>query len=476
MWSTIHAAHTLIHVLSWALSGASHLDAFVQYAWAELGGLDVAPRGATKVLSQPGGRPYVSIATNASEGMAAEDSGDAMVFVSLSEPANTVIKVRFTVSQTYDGGYIRIRTEPGSVDQAVDDGGNEIPGTYDLTFSSGMTTKTLVISEMDGTTDTLAGLDLNAMVTTEDENPAGVRWCDFYDKAEPVILRVYDVPPVILCPEGQEFEVTYSSMMTYAIHYGCTDVAADLEAGVRVKIEVDGMSCMMDTLTNTTVKTCLAKLYGLGSHNIEITFLDKDFVESRYQRMIDVLIRGIATNAAPNSVTNAIEAAGFADEAGVKAAIGGSAAEYAAFKAWAWSVKVSVGGDGEGAVATQAGEAAVVANTNAAAAYLLGAERLFANAPKVEFEEVVVGEEGTEGTKGTMTVAVSVKDGEVVVPCDAEKVAAMFESTSDLGDDWNGETMLTPIVQQLGTVDGAMRFKVTPGDGTSSKAFLRIRR
>ena len=75
-----------------------------------------------------------------------------------------------------------------------------------------------------------------------------------------------------------------------------------------------------------------------------------------------------------------------------------------------------------------------------------------------------------------MTVAVSVKDGEVVVPCDAEKVAAMFESTSDLGDDWNGETMLTPIVQQLGTVDGAMRFKVTPGDGTSSKAFLRIRR
>ena len=141
----------------------------------------------------------------------------------------------------YGAGANELTAKPGCMEgacigSAVDDGGNEIPGTYDLTFSSGMTTTTLVISEMDGTTDTLAGLDLNAMVTTEDENPAGVRWCDFYDKAEPVILRVYDVPPVILCPEGQEFEVTYSNMTTYAIHYGCTDVAADLEAGVRVEI------------------------------------------------------------------------------------------------------------------------------------------------------------------------------------------------------------------------------------------------
>ena len=167
-------------------------------------------------------------------------------------------------------------------------------------------------------------------------------------------------------------------------------------------------------------------------------------------------------------LTNAIDSIDFADVEGVKAAIGGSATEYAAFKAWAGSVK-NVGG------AAVAGEAAVVANTNAVAAYLLGAERLFDNTPKVKIEDVVVGEDGTEGTKGTMTVAVSVKDGEEVVPCDAEKVAAMFESTSDLGD-WNGEAKLTPVVQQLGTVDGAMRFKVTPGDGNSSKAFLRIRR
>ena len=61
------------------------------------------------------------------------------------------------------------------------------------------------------------------------------------------------------------------------------------------------------------------------------------------------------------------------------------------------------------------------------------------------------------------------------MPCDAEKVAAMFESTSDLGD-WDGAAKLTPAVEELGTVDGVMRFKVTPGDGSSPRAFLRIRK
>ena len=71
----------------------------------------------------------------------------------------------------------------------------------------------------------------------------------------------------------------------------------------------------------------------------------------------------IAEDAAAEVVTNAIESAGFADEAGGKAAIGGSAAEYTAFKAWAGNVKGTGSAGGSGA-----GEAAVVANTNAAAA------------------------------------------------------------------------------------------------------------
>ena len=82
-------------------------------------------------------------------------------------------------------------------------------------------------------------------------------------------------------------------------------------------------------------------------------------------------------------MTNAIESAGFADAEALKAAIAGIAAKYAAFKEWAGRVK------GKGGVAV-AGEAAVVANTNAAAAYLLGAERLFEKTPRIEFGEVEV--------------------------------------------------------------------------------------
>lgn len=116
---------------------------------------------------------------------------------------------------------------------------------------------------------------------------------------------------------------------------------------------------------------------------------------------------------------------------------------------------------------------------------MLGAERLFENAPKVEFGEVVVGENGTHGTGGTdgtgtaIGVAVTVRDGEEAVACAAEKVAAMFEATSDLGD-WNGAAKMSPTVTVEEPVAGdsaeTMRFRVTPGDGTATRAFLRIRK
>ena len=175
----------------------------------------------------------------------------------------------------------------------------------------------------------------------------------------------------------------------------------------------------------------------------------------------------VALDATPDVVTNAIDFAGFADAA-VKAAIGGSAAEYNAFKTWADGVK-GVTGD------ALAGEAAVVANEHAAAAYLLGAERLFEYEPTVEIGELSIGEGENAGTTA-MAVVVTVKDGEMVVAVDAEKVAAMFEATSDLGD-WTGVAKLMSTVTTTGIdANGKMTFVVTPGDGTASRAFLRIRR
>ena len=93
-----------------------------------------------------------------------------------------------------------------------------------------------------------------------------------------------------------------------------------------------------------------------------------------------------------------------------------------------------------------------------------------------------------------LTVSVIVKDGEEVVQCAAEKVKEMFEAVSDLGDWANGgrdgarpsQLPVTVEVMEGGTETSspshpptsspsAMRFKVTPGDGTAPKAFLRVK-
>ena len=117
-----------------------------------------------------------------------------------------------------------------------------------------------------------------------------------------------------------------------------------------------------------------------------------------------------------------------------------------------------------------------MANGHAAAAYLLGAERLFENEPTVEIGELAIEERSSGTLAPTLTVAVTVKDGETAVTVNAEKVAAMFEATCDLGD-WNGAAKLTPTVTPSGTdASGKMTFVVTPGDGASNRAFLRIKR
>ena len=230
------------------------------------------------------------------------------------------------------------------------------------------------------------------------------------------------------------------------------------------------------------------EFFDAASHTIRWTFVKDDYDEPGADYADCAWVSGavwtpagaadqilaVADDADVAMVNAVVDDVGFADAA-VKAAIGGSAAEYAAFKDWAAIVKGA--GSASGAVA---GEAAVVANAHAAAAYLLGAERLFENEPTVEFGEVEIGDgtSGTSGTgdRGTITVSVTVKDGEEAVKCAAEKVKAMFEATCDLGD-WNGAAKLSPTVTTSGTdASGKMTFVVIPGDGAVNRAFLRIKR
>ena len=92
--------------------------------------------------------------------------------------------------------------------------------------------------------------------------------------------------------------------------------------------------------------------------------------------------------------------------------------------------------------------------------------------PELEIVDVAV--ERIDASARRIVVGVVAKAGGNIVAVDPEKVAAMFEATSDLRD-WDGAAKLTPEVEVLGTdANGKMTFAVTLGDGTAPSAFLRI--
>ena len=124
----------------------------------------------------------------------------------------------------------------------------------------------------------------------------------------------------------------------------------------------------------------------------------------------------------------------------------------------------------------EGGVTAAKSSSYAADSYVLGATELFRRKPKIDIGALRI----TEGPdnpseNGTVTLSVTVKDGDDPVKVAEERVAEMFEATSDLGD-WAGEAKLAPTVEILESDGATMLFKVKPGDGKSSSAFLRIRR
>lgn len=178
-------------------------------------------------------------------------------------------------------------------------------------------------------------------------------------------------------------------------------------------------------------------------------------------------IPALAADATADAVTNAVQSADFAD-AGVMEAIGGDAARYVAFKEWAGSVKEK-GSD------EPAGEESVVASLNAAVSWLLGAEALFENEPEITIAGMEMRETGRSEIAPYLAVTVIVRDGDDAAIVSAEKVATMFEATSDLRD-WDGAAKLEPIVAESSRdPGGTLHFTVVPGNGSASSAFLRIK-
>ena len=167
-------------------------------------------------------------------------------------------------------------------------------------------------------------------------------------------------------------------------------------------------------------------------------------------------IPSISSSASSATVNATVDGVGFAD-ADVKKVIGGSASKYIAFRTWALSMT--------------GGEAAVALSPHSAAAYLLGATKLFGYAPTITLGALSTG----SGSDSAFTVEVSVKDGERLMDVDAAKIAAMFEATSSLND-WSGSSKLTPTVTIEEDTNSAMRFRILPGSGSARQVFIRIRK
>ena len=151
----------------------------------------------------------------------------------------------------------------------------------------------------------------------------------------------------------------------------------------------------------------------------------------------------------------ALRASCAVDKARILELIGSSPDVYRAFKAWAEGL----------------GDIAVAASVHAGDSFAFGVEELFESAPEVRFTDVFV----NTNASGTLDVAVTVKDGGAPKRVSSANVAQMFEATTDVAD-WTEGRIEATVTDRTGAVATPVEFTVTPGDGTSEKAFLRIRK
>lgn len=165
-------------------------------------------------------------------------------------------------------------------------------------------------------------------------------------------------------------------------------------------------------------------------------------------------IPSISSSATAATVNATVDGVGFAD-ADVKKVIGGSASVYSAFRTWAQGMT--------------GGEAAVAISPHAAAAYLLGSNKLFGYEPTIILDAACGANVGGSG----LSVVVTVKDGDRVMDVDATKVKSMFEATTDPGD-WSGSSKLSTTVTVERDEGTSIRYNVSPINGKPRQMFIRM--
>ena len=139
----------------------------------------------------------------------------------------------------------------------------------------------------------------------------------------------------------------------------------------------------------------------------------------------------------------------------------GSVGEYDAFRAWSAE---------EGRE-----EKDVRDSEHAWSSYALGAEGLFENEPQIQIAGFAPDEAAARRRAAGFAweIRVTVKDGENAASVDADKLAALFEATRQIGD-WTEPSLLPLSVTAKGTDGDALLFEVTLEGDDGPGAFLRL--
>ena len=103
------------------------------------------------------------------------------------------------------------------------------------------------------------------------------------------------------------------------------------------------------------------------------------------------------------------------------------------------------------------------------------AEGLFENEPIIQIAGFTPDEGAAQRRAAGFTweVRVTVKDGENAVSVDADKVAALFEATRQIGD-WTAPSLLPLSVTAKGTDGDTLLFEATLSGEAEPGAFLRL--
>lgn len=137
-------------------------------------------------------------------------------------------------------------------------------------------------------------------------------------------------------------------------------------------------------------------------------------------------------------------------------------ADYNDFRIWALGV--------EGSTGEPAGAEAVMASAHAWASYVLGAEVLFENEPEIRLLGISVG----TADGGTMTVRVTVRDGDRIAAVDAVKIAGLFEATGEPGDWTDGALPVSATEKGMEGEALVFEAEVMAEDDVVRRVFLRV--